>query len=86
MKFNNAKINYLLHSMWFNCVETITTDTGFIVEQGNIKGLLEAARRIGEQGKACYQSSCRAYAVKHFNKKERYTDYLHLYDELIARN
>ena len=67
-------------------VETITTDTGFIVEQGNIKGLLEAARRIGQLGKAYYQSSCRAYAVKHFNKKERYADYLHLYDELIARN
>lgn len=67
-------------------VETITADTGFIVEQGDIEGLLEAARCIGKREKARYQSSCRAYAVEHFNKEERYADYLHLYDELIARN
>ena len=66
-------------------IEAITKETGYIVEQGDVDGLLKAVRAIYKQGKNAYQSSCRNYAVKHFNKEDRYADYLHLYDELIAR-
>lgn len=66
-------------------VEAVTADTGFVVEQGNYEGLLEAARAIRKLGKTYYQSRCREYALAHFNKEDRYADYIRLYDELTAR-
>ena len=66
-------------------IETITEATGYIVEQGNINGLIEAARAICERGKSSYQTSCRNYALQHFRKEDRYADYLYLYEELMTR-
>ena len=65
-------------------VEAVTEQTGFIVKQGDYKGLLEAARAIRRLGKSHYQPLCREYALAHFNKEDRYADYFRLYDELMA--
>ena len=40
-------------------VEALTDETGFVVEQGDYKELLEAARMIRQRGKPYYQSRCR---------------------------
>jgi glycosyltransferase involved in cell wall biosynthesis len=66
-------------------VEAVTEDTGFIVEQGDVKGLLEAVRKIAERGKVQYTAKCRAYALANFRKEERYADYLKLYESITAR-
>ena len=66
-------------------VEAVTEETGFVVEQGDVRGLLEAARRVEQQGKAYYQHRCREYALAHFKKEDRYADYIRLYDELTMR-
>ena len=66
-------------------VETITEDTGVIVEQGDVAGLLDAVRSIRRYGKSAYQKRCRAYALAHFKKEERYADYLRLYERLMIR-
>ena len=66
-------------------IEVITPDTGFIVEQGDISGLLAAVRTIEERGKDYYQTKCRAYAEAHFRKEDRYADYLKLYENLTSR-
>ena len=66
-------------------IEVITPDTGFIVEQGDISGLMEAVRTIEERGKDYYQTKCRAYAEAHFRKEDRYVDYLKLYENLTSR-
>lgn len=50
-------------------VEAVTEETGFVVEQGNWQGLLEAARQIEQRGKVYYQNRCREYALAHFKKK-----------------
>ena len=63
-------------------IEAVTEHTGFVVEQGDV---LEAVRKIEKAGKTSYQQPCRDYALAHFNKKERYADYLRLYDELIRK-
>ena len=64
-------------------VEAVTDSTGLIVEQGNVKGLLEAVRAICKRGKDFYQKSCRQYALQNFKKEERYADYFCLYEELM---
>ena len=66
-------------------IEAITEQTGLIVEQGDVKGLLKAARTIEQQGKDVYRKPCREYALAHFRKEDRYADYLKLYDELLNK-
>lgn len=67
-------------------IEAITDQTGFIVTQGNVQEMLEAARLISQRGKAYYQQPCRTYALENFRKEDRYQDYLDLYDKLTERN
>lgn len=64
-------------------IEAVTDDTGVVVEQGNVAGLLQAVRDIAARGKGHYAARCREYALLHFDKKERYADYIRLYGELI---
>ena len=66
-------------------IETITPDTGTVVEQGNVQGLLKAARSIREKGEDYYQTRCRDYALAHFKKEERYAEYLDLYKRLRVK-
>ncbi len=65
-------------------VEAVTEQTGFIVKQGDLRGLIESARTIRQHGKSCYRPLCREYALKYFNKEDRYADYFRLYKELMA--
>ena len=67
-------------------VETITEDTGMIVEQGDVRGLLDGVRAIRAKGKEYYQKRCRAYAIAHFRKEERYAEYLRLYERLAVND
>ena len=64
-------------------IEVITENTGMIVEQGDVKGLMDAARIIEHNGKDRYSGACRKYALEHFRKEDRYEDYFRLYDELL---
>lgn len=64
-------------------VESVTPSTGFVVEQGDVKGMLDAVRQIAAKGKSAYQQPCREYALAHFNKEDRYADYLRLYENLL---
>lgn len=66
-------------------IETITPDTGRIVEQGDVEGLLRAVREIEQKGSVYFTPHCRNYALAHFKKEERYADYLNLYEEMLAR-
>lgn len=63
-------------------IEAITDTTGFIVEQGDVAGLVDAARCIIRRGKEAYRNVCRQYAVANFRKEDRYADYLKLYRQL----
>ena len=64
-------------------IEAVTSRTGMVVEQGDVEAMLDAARTIIDRGKRFYRTACRDYALKHFDKDERYTDYLRLYDRLL---
>lgn len=66
-------------------IEVVTPDTGIIVEQGDVKGLMEAVRKIEKLTKNYFQPRCRAYAEAHFSKEDRYADYLKLYEVLRKR-
>lgn len=67
-------------------VEAVTQHTGFVVEQGDVKGLLNTARGIISRGKEAYRENCRAYALANFRKEDRYADYIRLYDTVTKNN
>lgn len=64
-------------------VEAVTAETGFILKQGDIDGILAAIKTVKQNGKKHYTSACRLRAEKFYNKDERYQDYVNLYDDLL---
>ena len=66
-------------------VEAVTEGTGFVVEQGDVEGLLACVRELAALDRQAVAARCRAYALQHFSKQDRYQDYIRLYENLAAR-
>ena len=64
-------------------VEAVNHDTGHIVEQGNMEGLVATLSEIRTKGKGYYTEACRKSAVTQFGKLAAYEKYLSLYQRLI---
>lgn len=71
--------------------ETVDENTGIVVERGNADGLADAVYTIenalkNENPAGLYgKETCRRRAVEHFNRYERYQEYIDLYNSLIGR-
>lgn len=65
------------------CPETICSNSGIIVEQGDIKALKIAIEQVCSNGKAYYNRACRKRAEEYFDKNKCFLQYLELYNELI---
>lgn len=65
--------------------ESVTTQTGMVVSQGDVDALLRSVRQIEHLGKESFAGPCRQYALQHFRKEDRYKDYLRLYDEVMQK-
>lgn len=63
--------------------EILDVNTGVIVERANLAGLERAIETIKSNGKSSYSHYCRERAKAHFNKDERFEDYLVLYENAI---
>lgn len=64
--------------------EIIDVNTGIVVEKGNIDKLLEAIKLIKKRGKKFYTVQCRYRVIKFFNKKDRFMEYMKLYEKLLS--
>lgn len=67
-------------------VESVSKETGFIVEKGNIHELFQAIMKIKVKGKNCYSAACRKRAEENYDMNHRFNDYIKLYEELIRKN
>lgn len=70
----------------YNCTaspELISPETGFVVEPGDMKGIISAISTIKEKGKSYYSKACRERVLQYYNKDDRYKDYIALYKELL---
>lgn len=61
--------------------EIIDQNTGVVVEQGDIEGLVQSI--IDMKLTPLSSDKCRERALQRFDKEERFMDYIHLYEELI---
>lgn len=63
--------------------EAVDAETGFVVERGNIQGLLNAIKTFSGMDRSKLRDACRNRAVRLFNKNDRFQDYISLYKELL---
>lgn len=63
--------------------EAVTSETGFVVDKGNIKAIADALQAVRGRGKQKYEEACRQRAVTCFNKDDRYADYVRLYERIV---
>lgn len=63
--------------------EAVVDKTGFVIEQGDISGLIKSIQTIKSKGKSSYSLACRERAEKLYNKNDRYMDYMKLYESLL---
>lgn len=62
--------------------ESVTPETGIVVDKGDFGQLCEAIEVIRKNGKNCYSKSCRTRTEKFYNKDERFRDYIELYENI----
>lgn len=62
--------------------EAITIGTGFVVDQGDIPGSLDAFYKIKGNGKAKYTELCRQNVLERFNKDIQFEEYIKLYESI----
>lgn len=65
------------------CSEAVDSNTGFVVEPGNLKDVVEKIFYIRLVGKDAFSIACRARVLSFYDKQDRFAEYLNLYQELI---
>lgn len=63
--------------------ELITPETGYIVEPGDLNGVVDAVNVIFSKGKQQYTAVCRRRAEEYYDKNRCFEKYIELYDSLI---
>lgn len=66
-------------------VESVSVDTGIVVEQGDITGLIQAINTIRYKGKEFYGDNCRKNAIENYDKMIKFNDYFALYTEILKK-
>lgn len=66
-------------------VESVSPDVGLVVEKGDVIGLADAIKMVANSGVYSPQN-CRHYAEMHFDKNQKYLDYIQLYDTLYHKS
>ncbi len=66
--------------------EAVDEDTGFVVEQGDLKGVVQSLEQISKKGRESFTEPCRNRAVKHYNKEDRFRDYVELYSKMLGKS
>lgn len=64
-------------------VESVDPKVGMIVEKGDGKELLMAIREVLKKGKSTYSEACREKALRLYDKRDRFMEYIELYKEII---
>lgn len=64
--------------------EIIDPKTGIVVEQGDIKGLISAIRKLKQNPLS--SDECRERAVSKYDKDKRFLDYINLYETFVCHH
>jgi len=63
--------------------EAIDEDTGFVVNKGDVSGIVESIKKLNGLNYGNISKACRARAEKLYDKKTRYLDYLKVFEGML---
>ncbi len=63
--------------------ESVTLQTGRVVERGNVEGIAKAIESLCAEDREVLRRRCREYAVTNFDQKECFKKYIDLYAEIL---
>ena len=63
--------------------EALDDSTGIVVDKGDLKGLNGAIYEVIHNGKEYYSAACVKRAIDHYNKDDRFDEYIKLYESLL---
>ena len=66
--------------------EAVDEITGFVVEKGNIEGIVHSLNTISEKNRQSFTTPCRNRALQHYSKEDRFRDYVDLYGKMLGKN
>lgn len=61
--------------------ESVDADTGIVIEQGDVEGLVTTIKRLSKDD---YAEACRKKAVREFDNKKCFNPYILLYNKLLG--
>jgi glycosyltransferase involved in cell wall biosynthesis len=64
--------------------ELVSEETGLVVPAGDINSLVSSIVEISTKGKAFYKDACRNRVLNYFDKKDRFEEYVQLYNKILA--
>lgn len=64
-------------------VESVSPETGYIIEKGDIQELVKVIRAVKLIGKPSFSNACRKRAVALYSKDDRFIEYFDLYERII---
>lgn len=65
--------------------ESVSPDVGEVVEKGNIENIVVAINKFLAIEKSNYAEACRKKALAEFDEKDRFLDYIKLYETLLGK-
>lgn len=65
--------------------EAIDEHTGFVVEKGDVEGILEKIKILETWDRQKTAEACRKRAEEHFDKNKQYLKYLKIFEDLIEK-
>jgi putative colanic acid biosynthesis glycosyltransferase len=65
--------------------EAIDDETGFVVNKGDVNGIVESIKKLKGLNYDSISKACRARAERLYDKKTRYLDYLRVFESMVKR-
>ena len=64
--------------------ESVTPQTGRVVEQGNLEGVAKAIGELCAEDRETMRERCRKHALEHFDRDDNYGKYIDLYEQILT--
>ena len=66
------------------CNETVDEETGFILEKGDVNSMVSVIEIVKNRGRDFYQTKCRERALKNYDNRMAYDQYITLYKKILS--
>jgi len=64
-------------------IEAVSEDTGFILNKGDIEGVISIIQKIRNFDKSFYFHKCRSRALSYFRQEDRFKEYIDVYKAML---